>query len=98
MVGNMFQTDVWAGAEAGMDLDGILLCAVAVLVGFGTLFVLLLYAEEHDEETGDRSLTVSDLKRFGSLSILEKIFAVLVVSLIAGIIAGIVATIVVAAR
>ena len=59
---------------------------------------MMLYANERDEETGSRSLTVADLKRFRSLSLVEKVFAMLVVTLVASIAAGIVFTISVVAR
>jgi hypothetical protein len=82
-------SDFWPGVEAGMDLDAILLQAAIVLVGVGTLWALMLYANDRDEETGSRSLTVSDLKRFGSLSLLDKMFVMLVVTLVLGIAGGI---------
>ena len=85
----MGELKFWAGVEAGMDLDGIILQNVSVLLGVGALMVLLLYAGDRYEETGSRSLTIADLKRFRSLTLVEKTFTVLVVILVMGITVGV---------
>ena len=65
----MHELKFWAGVEAGMDLDGIILQTAIVLLGVGVLTALLLHAGERYQETGSRSLTIADLKRFRSLTL-----------------------------
>ena len=81
-----------------MDLDLVLSWAIVGVLFVALLYALMLYANERDEETGSRSLTLSDSGRFRSLLLVEKVFAVVVMGLVVGIASAVAVTVAVMAR